>query len=275
MKQISLTFVMVMLIIIGGTRANDFDIGRQYGLGGSVLLSSPTATDMLTCPTGVMNKNEIIFEAGYQRKFELADLDKIYTAAGYRYKNLSAVIGFSQFGKSDYYVEQTAKGVFSYSINHFAAAIIADGRQVSIGEAESKVTLRAASVGLAAGINYQKYHLGAAVDNINRPRLAQSLAQENSIYHIYAEVEGLSRFSVTGHIAFEESEKPLASFGQYIRLIDNNALFWGVSSNPLTYGGGLDIKYGNYGLIYAVSYHPELGMTHNVSLNISSGKLLH
>lgn len=275
MKQTTATIIILMLLIFGSLNAYEFDIGRRYGLGGAVLFSAPTATDMLSCPTGLLNKSEIVFEAGYQRKFELADLDKIYAAAGYRYKNLSAVIGVSQFGKDNYYMEQLVKTTLSYSYSYLSAAVIVDGMQVNVGEDEDKLTLRAASIGMAAGVNYQKYHLGFMVDNVNRPKLAETLLPEKSIYHIYGEVEGLSRFSIAGHLALEENQKPMASFGQYIRLIDNNALFWGISRNPLTYGGGLDIKYGNYGLVYAVSYHPELGLTHNISLNISTGRLLY
>ncbi|MEW5923404.1 MAG: hypothetical protein AB1746_05400 [Candidatus Zixiibacteriota bacterium] len=275
MKQTTATILILIMLAFGSINAYEFDIGRQYGLGGAVLLSSPMATDMLSCPTGMLNRNEVIFEAGYQRKFELADLDKIYAAAGYRYRNLSAIIGFSQFGKDNYYMEQLVKTALSYTYSHLTAAVIVDGMQVNVGEDERKATLRAASVGLAAGVNYEKYHLGFMIDIINHPKLAETLEGEKSIYHIYGEVEGISRFSVAGHIALEENQKPMASFGQYIRLIDNDALFWGISRNPLTYGGGLDIKYGNYGLVYAVSYHPELGVTHNVTLNISTGRLLY
>lgn len=238
------------------------------------MLSSPDPADMLTCPVGTPIPGRLYFETGYQRKFELSDLDKFYVAAGYRYKNFSTTIGLSQFGESDYYSEQALRAALSYTFSRFTASVIADGQYVSVGEGEDKVTLDAAAVGLAAGINYDKYHLGVVVDNINRPKLDENLVPDNTLYKIYAEVQGMSKLSITGHIVFEEHEEPMASFGQYLTLLDSHALFWGVGANPITYGGGLEISYRGYGLTYAVSYHPELGVTHNIALNIASGGLL-
>lgn len=271
MRYITVILAVLLVALSGNIGAYEFDIGRQCGMGGTILLSKPSATDRLACPAAVSSEGQIDFEAGYQRKFELADLDRFFVTAGYRYNDFSVTFGFSQFGRSDYYTEQIARGALSYTVRQFTASVIADGKQVSVGEAEDNVTLRAGAVGFAAGVDYESYHLSVIIDNINRPKLEKCLVAENTVYHIYGEIEGRSRFSIVGHIAFEEHEKPLAALGQYVRFIDEHALFWGISSNPLTYGGGLEIKYHNYGLMYAVSYHPTLGFTHNVSLNLASG----
>jgi len=274
MKSGLFVILVAFLMLPGIGTAYDFDLGRQSGMGGGVLLTAPSATDRLTCPASTAIDRQIVFEAGYQRKFDLSDLDRFFIAAGYRYNNLSASVGFSQFGRNDYYLEQLIKATFSYSYKQLIASLFIDGKSVSVGEAENKVTLHAAAVGFAAGYSYEKYHLSFVVDNINRHKLEESLVPDNTVYHLYGEVEGISKLSIVGHLALEKYEKPLVSFGQHVRLVDEHSLFWGISSNPLMYGGGIEIKYKSYGLMYAVNYHPELGLTHNISLNVASVGLL-
>ena len=272
--KIASFIIAIIAIMATSVVAYDFHVGRQSGLGGTVLLSSPSASEALTCPTGLLNRDEIIFETGYQRKYELSDLNKVFVAAGYRYRNFSAVAGFSQFGKSDYYTEQLIKSAVTYDYSRFNFSLLVSEKLLKITGAETKWSLNAAALGLAGGVNCDKYHLGLVIDNLNQPKLDKNGVADDIIYNIYAEIEGSPQFSMTGRAAFEKNEKPNLSLGQYVRLYQHNALFWGVSNNPLAYGGGFEVKYSHWGLTYAVEYHPVLGFSHNVSLTFVSGELL-
>jgi len=265
--------ILFILFFLVGTSlsAYDIDISRQNGMGGCVLLTTPTSSDFLNCPVGFLQKKHLIIESGYQRKFELSDLDKIFFATGYRLGNFSLTAGVSQFGRNDYYIEQSMRTAIAYNNNRLAGAIILSGRTLDITATTGKTSLNALSVGLAAGVHCKKYHLAMTIDNINQPTLYDSDEKQNILYHLYGEIEGNGRFSITGRMTLEKYEKPLIALGQHIRLAGKHALFWGISNNPLTYGGGLEVHYHDYGIVYATSYHPVLGFTHNVSLNFNKG----
>ncbi len=269
MKTIST--ILILLLLLSAASAYEIDAGRRYGMGGCALLTTPTATNYVDCPIGLLQKKQLIVESGYQRKFELADLDKIFISAGYRLGDFSLSAGVSQFGRSDYYIEQTVRATLSYGYNKYVGALILSGRKLDITPTTGKISLSAASIGLAGGVHYKKYHLGISVDNINQPKLYDIDEKQNILYDFYGEVEGNGRFSLTARLTLEKYEKPVIAIGQYIRLAGHNALFWGISNNPMTYGGGVEVHYHGFGLIYATSYHPILGFTHNVSLNYSKG----
>ncbi len=266
-----LRLIILIPLLFSSAAAYDIETGRQNGMGGGVLLSTPVVSDFLSCPIGLLEKSQIIFESGYQRKYELSDLDKLFVSGGYRLGNISASIGISQFGRKDYYIEQIVRSTVTYNYGKLVNSVIISGRLLDISSASGKTTLSAISLGVAGGVHYKKYHLGIVLDNVNRPKLYDDDEKQHILYNIYGEIEGSDRFSITARLTLEQYEKPIISIGQYIRLAGQHALFWGLSNNPLTYGGGVEVHYYSFGLIYASTYHPVLGFTHNVSLNYKKG----
>jgi hypothetical protein len=255
--------------------ASDFTIGRSSGMAGNVLLQNPNASDLLQCPAAFRGYDYFSAEAGYQRKYELADLDKFYFAAGYGTGNFTAILGGTQFGRSKYYIEQSLRAGLSYRYKYYNLALIGTIKRVEIDSRHGKIDLNAFSLGLAAGWHYQRYHLAISADNLNRPVLDKNAEKEGLMVNIYGEIESGRGFSVMLRTTLEGSEKPIYALGQYFH-INGHGLFWGIQSNPVKYGGGLDINYMNMKLTYAVNYHPVLGFTHNVSLgyilNCQKGK---
>ncbi len=265
--------LITILLFIMAVSASGFDIrtGRSSAMAGAVLLSDPSASDYNSCPVGLISKSKILIETGYQRKFALDDLDKLFLTAAYGFDRFSASIGFSQFGRSDYYIEQDYRLTVGYRYNILSAAVIASGKNLEIGADERKVSLNAFSLGFAAAVNYKKYHLAVVADNLNRPSLSENAQPERITINTYAEIEGPSDFSITGHLLYEEHEEITYSLGQYIKLYKENALFWGISGNPLIYGGGVEIEHSGFSIVYGINYHPTLGFSHNISLSISFG----
>jgi hypothetical protein len=267
----NLYYIFILLLISGSIAAYDFETGRQTGMAGMILFSAPTATDLLSCPSGQINQNHFLLEAGIQRKFELPETDQFYLAGGYRYSDFTLTLGLAQFGKSNYYVEQKIRSTLTYNYKIYSAGLLLSGKRVDVGADYRAVTLNSTAIGLAGGINYNNYHLALVIDNLNRPRLYEDAVAENRIYNLFAEIEGRGKYSITARVTFEQYEKPQFALGQHIGLYDKNAVFWGIGTAPLRYGGGVEIFYSGITLTYATSFHPVLGFSHNISLGYLTG----
>jgi hypothetical protein len=268
MKMISMILLICLMTI--SLYGYDLESGRRLGLAGGVILSEPRAAGWLDCPTAVIEPKQVLAEAGYRRRYDLSELDKVFLAGAYRYNDFALAVGFSQFGRRDYYVEQIIKGSFTYYHKLLAASLSASGKLLDIGRDERQVSLSALGMGAALGVHYGRYHLALVGDNLNRPRLDPNRDREKMTVNVFGQIEGLSRFSVVGRMFWEEEEKACFSLGQYFHLPGDNALFVGIQSDPLSYGGGLDISYAGFGLSYAVRHHPTLGFIHNVSLTYAA-----
>jgi len=249
--------------------AYDIEGGCQAGMAGSVLFSIPSASGLLICPSNNLLPRQFVIESDWSRKYDLADLDRISIIAAYRYKNLTGALGLSQLGTPDYYTEKTVRATLSYHYNELTASLITSGEIIEIGDNLGK--FQTAAVGLGASYRYDNYYFGLTIDNLNRPKLSEFLEGENILAKIFVEIDGGERHSIAGRLVFEKYEKPMVSISQYINIAKKNALFWGLSQNPLTYGGGLNMEFKRFSLCYAISYHPVLGFSHHISFSFLSG----
>ncbi len=267
-----ITAVILFLILLSViVFADDFELGRKSGMAGGIMLSQPSASDLILCPSAFHPRGVLLTEAGFQRRYELSDLDEVFFAGGYGHENFILAVGFSQLGRSDYYVEQLFKGAVSYKYNSFVYSLSATGKHLEIGSDERKFSLGTVALGAAAGVHLNNYHAGITFDNLNRPRLDDGANPERIKGNIFYEVEGLASFSIVGRVRFEEYEKPILSIGQYFHVGGVHGIYWGLQSDPISYGGGIDVHYSGFSLTYAVSHHPVLGFTHNVSFNWQTG----
>ncbi|MCX6825936.1 MAG: hypothetical protein NTV06_01515 [candidate division Zixibacteria bacterium] len=241
---------VIFFFLMGPILAYDIDAGRRIGMGGTVILSSPMG--------------DLTAEMGFERRFDLSELDRYYAIIGYRYKNVTGAIGFSQFGESNYYTEKLLKATAAIRLRMFTGGLLVGCKMIDIGNGYG--SFRAGSVGLMGGMDCRKLHLGFVADNINQPKLADNAEPDKAVFSLYGEIEGPSIYSITCRAEFREFEKPAMSIGQYIRLIGKNAIFWGITGNPMTYGGGIEMCKSGLIINYAVSYHPVLGLRHNISL---------
>ncbi len=262
--------IAIFLISAIPVLAFDFGAGRNQGMGGTILLSTPLASDLLICPGAQLVDKQILLESGFQRRYELKDLDRVFVAGGYRYRFIYGAIGYSQFGRSNYYAEKNWKGLIGGRYRWFSIAIVAGGNNREFGNGYGSYSMQ--SFGIGGGANLKRVYLGFLADNLNEPRLAGSSSPERANYSIFGEVEGTKVFSITARATMEKYEKPILALGQFVHLSGKNAIFWGVSGNPLTYGGGVELHYSFMVVDYAVSYHPVLGFSHNISLGYSGEK---
>jgi len=260
----AMTIITLALLLAASASGFELGSGRRAASGGAALLSIPAAGDIVDYAGLQIERNSLAIESGYERKFELSDLDRIYVAAGYRLANFSIGAGVSQLGKDDYYVERVNKGSLSYHLNVVSLGIVISGKSLEIGEGYGSFS--AFAIGAGGAFKYQYLKLAVSVDNINRPRLDENVPKENMLTSFLAEITASPKVSLLGRMVLEKSEKPRLALAQYIRVTESNALVWNITGNPLTYGGGVDIGYAGFSINYAASYHPTLGFTHNISL---------
>ncbi|MBN2227374.1 MAG: hypothetical protein JW763_08410 [candidate division Zixibacteria bacterium] len=262
------TLIGILIVIMPATVLGyGITGGRDIGLGGAVLISAPTASELLVCPFAMIEKDRLLIESGYSRKFELSDLEEVYASAGYRFGAVTASVGISQLGRSDYYLEQLLRAGLAASYRDYTIGLIISGKTVEFGNRVDD--FRAAAIGVTAGVNHGRYHFGICADNLNHPKIADNSEPDYRRVGIYLELEGPARYSLCGRLLMEEHARPRATVAQYFRLYHDNAIFWHVSTRPMTYGGGVEIAYSRLRVRYAVSHHPALGFTHAVSLGAS------
>ncbi len=266
------TVLIIIFVLLMPTSLFAYDIegGRQAGMAGTILLSRPSAYGLLNCPTNSLQPKGFVIESVASRKYGLADLDQVAILAAYRFKKMTWAFGFSQMGTPDYYTEKNIRAVLSYHQNSITAMLITSGRLIEIGDKYGK--LRAASVGLGVSYYIDNHYFGLTIDDINKPKIAKNVDGENIKLNLYAEIDGGERHSVTGRLVLEKYEKPHLSLGQFINLTEKNGLFWGLSLNPLKYGGGFEIEHKRFSIVYGVSHHPVLGFSHNISLSYLAGR---
>lgn len=241
---------------------------RSPGMGRTVLLSRPTASDLLNIPDSRLDSTRILFETGYNRRFELADLDHLFLAGTYRRDKVTFAFGASQFGKTDLYAEQFLKGSVTYKRNSLSLAASLSAMQVQIGNDYGG--LQAATFGLGASWTGSKFLVSMVADNLTQPNLYDNGVPITRNLTVLSEYQGPGPYSITGRLRVERGQKPQFGIGQMIRLSKRSYFFWGVATAPLEYGGGLEIDIPIGSISYATSVHPVLGFSHTVSLSFRS-----
>lgn len=111
-----------------------------------------------------------------------------------------------------------------------------------------------------------KYIIGSiAVDNLTEPKPSEMSTEYQRVVSLFGEYRNGEKFSLTGK-AMIENEEVEFGFGQRLQLSPHGELLLGVSTGPFQYGGGVNLFWKQFGLVYAVAYHPDLGLSHTVSL---------
>jgi len=185
---------------------------------------------------------------------------------------VSVAIGASQFGKAELYAEQTLKGMLSYQYDSLTIGGSLSAMQVQIGAGYG--TLRAATVGFGASYRTRRFLGALTADNLTSPSLTENSPVKNPNYSIHTELIGLGSYSITSRTTFVSKLKPQFAVGQIWQIADRATLFWGVSTQPTKYGGGVQLNVRKGTFTYAVSVHPVLGLSHAVTFGFGTQNLI-
>ena len=267
MKQVFLT--TVILLVVGQVAAFDLPTAREQGMGRTLLLSDGSALTVLRVPTAEFPQGRWAFEVGGVRRFELADLDEIVASGTYSRGRVSAALGIGQFGDVDLYAETTVRGVIGYQIGRLGMGVSGSGRWLRFGGGYGG--LLAATAGLSLSYWINRLQVAMTGDNLTRPRLYDGATPYGRSVGFYAEWRGEGAYQLTGSAVFEEEQAPRFGVGQRFEICREAALFWGVATDPLTWGAGIDIIRGGARVTYAAAYQPVLGVTHALTVAYGGG----
>ena len=259
-----------VVCMTGQATAFEFVTTHGLGMGETAMLSRSSASSLVSLPAGGIKPGEWLVETGYSRRFEMRDLDRPFVAAAYRRQRLSAAVGLSQFGRGDLYAEKTLKSTLVYQLDSVSVGVSLSGMMVDIGGGYGG--LRAATFGLGAAYRSGRWFVAIAADNLTSPRLAENSVAMEPVYSLYGELIGKGSFSVTGRATLQDCERPQYGLGQWLRLSGESAFFWGISTAPLEFGGGIELHILDAAISYATSVHPVLGFSHTIAVAYRSHK---
>ena len=269
MKRFFYIPVAIAAMLISNAAGFDLITPRGLGMGLTVPLSIASASNQVNLPTFGLARGEWNIESGYNRRFELSDLDHFYLASSVRWRQMTFALGASQFGKTEFYAEQILKGSATYQYDSLSIGASLSAMQVQLGNGYGR--LRAVTVGAGISYRYRRLLVAGKADNLTRPKLVDYSESLPPVFSLYAELRGKGgAYSLTGRVTLEDLQKPQFALGQIIRLSRHGSFFWGVSSAPLEFGGGVEVNIPSGSLTYATSVHPVLGFSHTVSFTYGS-----
>jgi hypothetical protein len=263
--------VVMLTVLLGALPAAAYDLptSRSLGLGGTVVLSEARPSEMLKVPNGWMQPGQWAVETGYDRRFELSDLDQFFVAAAGRYRSISVAFGASQFGSADLYAEQTVSLVAAASRYRVTAGLGVSARRLQFGDGYDALTAHSFSVGLSYRTN--RIEVGLSADDLLATRFYDPVEESRTAVSGYWEVAGHRSFSVMGRLTLSERYRPQLAIAQRISLSRRSFFFWGLSSEPTQFGAGIELPIGSTSISYAGSYHPVLGFSFTVSFAVGGG----
>ena len=123
------------------------------------------------------------------------------------------------------------------------------------------------------GATYRSHYLFGAisVENLTSPKLYADAVPYHPVYSGFVELRGLGAYSLTAAVTLEKTEIPRYGVGQMVDVTTYGSIFWGLSTSPLQFGGGLQVKQLGGRISYAVSYHPTLGISYTAALAYAFG----
>jgi competence protein ComEA len=205
--------------------------------------------------------------AGFSLPFGMSDLAAITSSCRIEWKNLGLGLGLSTMG-NQLYRESSFRASASWRFPRMLSAGVSIGGQ--------QLAIQGYGSSLAAGVDagilgrpVPQLALGLAAKNLNRPRIGdppQELAQQLAAGLCYSPME---RAVAVLQLQAQNGWPVQWRFGQEFRLWRGFSARAGYSAKPATISGGVGLEWANYTFSYAVRTHPELGLSHCLTLSFS------
>ena len=265
MKLLTLTIIYLFVALSGTVVAYEVPSRLGEGLGGTVLITDPTAGDCLNTP-GLMNShNGLSIEVGYDRQFEMKELDDRYVSAAYRRGKFGFAGGLSQFGLAELYTETRLHGALAMSWRRWSVGLSGTAMLVEFGGPYDNVWTSSLDAG--ATMRCGRALLALSVKGIKSPHLSDRVDPSPQWVTLYGELIGSGAFSTLARVTVENDQRPQFAVGQALFVSNDAWLLWSVSTAPIKYGGGIQVSRGSLRGSWTTSYHPDLGFSHTVGLS--------
>ena len=244
---------------------------RQIALAHSDIASGGDVFSIFNNPAGLSFISSREFGAYYSpAPFELKELANAFgaycepTALG----NFSA--GFSIYGFELYKETQLAFGYGRQISNNFYIGITTIYKNISIKSYGSTGKILF-NLGAIAKIN-EMFGFGFSAENITRSTINGESNQIPTVFWFGANAKFTDDLLISAAVNKEIGFNPSIMFGTEYSLIDFLRLRFGVANEPNTYSGGFGILYQFLQIDYAVSKHPDLGLTHQFGVIVRLAK---
>lgn len=260
-----------LVILTAGSPALSFDLGtsRREGQAGTVSLFDPAPTELLLVAGPSLARGHWLVETGYDRQFELSDLDQFFAAAAVRFGRFTVGAGAAQFGNSDLYAEKTLRLTVAGHLSLISVGASWSGRQLEFGgDYES---LSAGSFSVHAVTVQPRIAIGLTAENLTAPTFDSESGKVKPSISSFAEVKGHRSFSLLGRVTMQETARPQLAIAQRIALAERSTFFWGYGTEPSKFGAGISLRISRTTVTYAGSYHPVLGFSFTLSAMSGGG----
>lgn len=245
------------------TDARSFAMGGAWAaLGGG---SSPDPAN----PAALAGSDGWGASAGFALPFGMRDLAAVSSACRARQGRFGLGLGLNTTGTA-LYRESSLRASAAWRMHdRFSAGISAGGCHLAIQDYGSAV-----AAGLDLGIQGRplpQLALGIAARNVNRPRMGdprQELAQELAAGLAYSPEE---RATAAIHLQAQRDWPVQLRVGQEFRIWKGITVRAGYSNRPASVSGGFGLQLGGHSFGYAVRSHPELGLSHCLTLYFAAG----
>lgn len=203
--------------------------------------------------------------AGFSLPFGMAELASVTSAVRTGRGRLGLGLALGSMGGA-LYRESSFRASAAWTFHRLlSAGVSLGGYQLSVQNYGS-----AFSAGLDAGVlgnPHPRLALGLAARNLNRPRLGdppQELAQELSAGLAYSPGD---RAVTAVQLQAQQGWPVQWRVGQEFRVWRGVSARAGYSAKPAAVSGGLGLEWSGYSAAYSVRTHPELGMSHCLTLS--------
>lgn len=272
--KIFIAILSLIFLDLSGLRAafEDQEIdSKSISLGNAFLSLCDNSNAVFLNPAslGFLSKAQVYL--GYSNAYGLAELSQTSLSIAYPYKAWALGVGFSVFGKADFYQEKIGiiSGAYKFR-DKFAIGL--SFKYLILSTSPNYPELKTAS--LDAGFRYkiiEKLELGGVVKNFNQPKLG-SLEKIPLNYNLGLAYYPLKEIALYLGYYDDSDFKSQIRLGQETYLNKNLALRLGFQSQPSRYSLGFGLNWENFRFDYAYFNHPVLDATHKVGLTWEWGK---
>lgn len=215
---------------------------------------------------GIASIERAVFALGYEQHFLDPELSTQSAIFGLPLKHYALGISFQRYGITEY-LEQTAGIALSRKFSDaLSIALSMNYHQVSIPFYGSGNTI-SVDVGMQYSLN-DKLRLGSAITNPGRSKI-----NDLSGSQIPTGVSVGLAIDLSDKVLFLSDLSKILDYGMNLRMgieyriVKSFYLRGGISANPFKQTGGFGLKFGRISVDAAISSHPRLGYSPNLSLN--------
>jgi hypothetical protein len=268
-KAISLAGI-TLGVNVSVVQSQSFRSADLVANGGCPSLSNPSSSAMISIPGLTSSESGYSFDVGWERKYQLKELDQMYLSGTMVTPVGSVSAGFDQFGTTGLYREKTARLVFSHLFNNVGGGILAEGSQVSFQEGYG--SLSRFSLGCGLSTTYSNLTVAVAGYDLNSPSYADGSLATSPNGRIYLEYSGAHHATASAYLKCADQSKPQFGVGQRLNISSSADLLFGAETLPTEYSAGILLKHGNGVFSYAATYHADLGISQSMSIGFGWGQ---